>query len=103
MKENKFVYIVECSSGSWDYYCWWIGGIFENPEDAEKYAQSLNEENERVLAIECPVDEELNIDDATDEEVKLYFDWAEANGKAKDWNGAKVKQYPLNKPLEKEN
>lgn len=102
-KENKSVYIVECSSGSWDYYCWWIGGIFENLEDAEKHAQSLNEENERVLAIECPIDKEANIFNATDEEAKLYFDWAEANDKARDWNGAKVKQYSMNKPLEKEN
>lgn len=101
--ENKSVYVVECSSGIWDEYHWWIDGIFENPEDAEKHAQSLNDENKRVLAIECPIqlDEDSNMDDATNEELKLYLDWAEVNSKAKEWNGAEVTQYPLNKPFEK--
>jgi hypothetical protein len=91
-----FVYLVECSSGSWDSYHWWVGGIFEKQEDADKYAQSLNDENKRLKEVECSI--KTPFEDMTDEEETEYYRWWNGNNDAMEWNGAKVKQYPINKP-----
>ncbi len=93
---DGFVYLVECSSGIWDSYHWWVGGIFEKQEDAEKYAQKLNDENKRLKELECPI--KTPVEDMTDEEETEYYRWWNGNNDAMEWNGAKVKQYPVNKP-----
>lgn len=44
---SESVYVVNCSSGSWDCHQSWIGGIFKNFEDAEKLKDKLNQEAEK--------------------------------------------------------
>jgi len=94
----KFVYLVECSAGCWDSYHWWVGGIFENQEDADNYAHALNIENQRLLEVECPFKEPVEDMDLTEEEDDKYYRWWNDHNDAVEWNGAKVKQYPINNP-----
>jgi len=98
-KSVKEVYIVECSAGSWDDYRWWVGGIFESQEDADNYAHALNSENERLLKAECPFKEPVEDMDLTEEEDEQYYRWWNEHNNAKEWNGAKVKQYSINTPI----
>jgi hypothetical protein len=100
---NKVVYLVECSAGSWDSYHWWVGGIFENQEDADKYVQALNAENKRLVEEECPFKGQIEDMNLTDEEDEIYYRWYSKHSDAMEWNGAKVKQYPLNNPASETN
>lgn len=40
MKENK-VYVVQCSSGSWDMYHEWIAGVFDDNELEKDFVSKL--------------------------------------------------------------
>ena len=90
-----FVYVVECSSGSWDSFHWWIGGIFNEAKDAEELKDKLNAEAKRIKD-ECPV--KGNTDDMSEEDEDKYWTYFSTNENAMEWNDAKVKEYPVNKP-----
>ena len=96
---KKSVYIVECSSGSWDSYHSWISGIFENPQDAENLKTKLNDEYKRILD-ECPV--KGNPDDMSDEdEIKYIEHFRKYPEYFREWNEAEVKEYALNEEIKK--
>lgn len=98
--EDKFVYIVECSSGSYDSSEWWIDGIFEKKEDADKHAQELNDEKNRFKELDPPY--RKKVEDMTNEELTEYMKWWDYKFDAMEFNGAIVKKYPLNKPASKQ-
>ena len=55
------IYLVEASSGSYDDYYKWIEKIFYNPEKAEEYKNTYNQELAKKLELakkcsRCPID-----------------------------------------------
>jgi len=92
---DVFVYVVACSSGSWDSFHWWIGGIFNEPKDAEELKDKLNAEAKRIKD-ECPV--KGNKDDMSEEDEDKYWTYFSSKENAMEWNDATVKEYPVNKP-----
>lgn len=88
------VYIVECSSGSWDSYHWWIGGIYNDVKDAEELKDRLNAEAARVKE-EFSI--KYNEDDMNEEDTIKYWEYYEKHEEMLEWNCAKVKEYPLNR------
>ena len=54
MKNPEFVYLIECSSGSWDSYVHRVGGIFLNEEEAIVACDKLNAKIEKILD-SCPI------------------------------------------------
>lgn len=95
MTSNNTIYVVECSSGSYDSYHWWIGGIFNEQKDAEVLKDQLNVEAKRIKD-ECPV--KGNTDEMSEEEEDRYWEHFVSNQELMEWNEAKVREYPTNKP-----
>lgn len=83
------VFVVACSSGSHDSYCWWIGGIFGNLQDAEDLKDKLNAKAEAIQKL-CP---------PFDEDSEEYWDYLIANEKYMEWGGANVLEFPFNEAL----
>ncbi len=95
------VYVIEVSSGSFDSYSWWIGGICDDIELANQIALELNENAERVRK-ECPVQVNDDCEDEmTDEQEKLYWRYHAQYNNEMEWNGAVVKEYSLNQTIRK--
>lgn len=93
--ESKNLYVVECSSGSWDGFHWWVGGIFNEQKDAEALKDKLNAEAKRIKD-ECPVKgDPYEMNEEDEAKWEKYF---VANETSMEWNEAKVKEYPINKP-----
>lgn len=93
MSEENKIYLVECSSGSWDDYHSWVGGIFKTKEAAEMARDILNEKSKEVKD-RCPV--KTKFEDMTDEEENIYWKYKIEN-KEMDWNESVVKDYLLDK------
>ena len=89
---KKVYYVVECNSGQYDDYRWWIAGIFEEPLAAEKLKQEIIKEIEIIRNTEEPynIDEEL-----TEEQYNIWDKWSNENYKAEEFNGVNVVEYPL--------
>jgi hypothetical protein len=94
MEDQKHIYVVECSSGSWGSYHWWIGGIFNNPQDAESVRDKLNAEAKAIID-EAP-HKDKDPDDLSDEEEREYMQHFSNRWSLREWRPAVVKKYPLN-------
>ncbi|MDX9847414.1 MAG: hypothetical protein RBT74_10580 [Tenuifilaceae bacterium] len=90
------VYIVKCSSGDWDDFRWWIGGIYTQKEDALKLKRNLDRKAKRIQG-KCPVKKDLT--DMSEEEEKLYYSYHSEHELWMDWNNATVEEVFTNKPL----
>lgn len=91
---KKVCYVVECNSGQYDDYRWWIAGIFEEPFAAEKLKQEILKEIEIIRNIEAPYEFE-NIEELTDEQYIKWSDWNDEYNQAYEFNEANVVEYPL--------
>lgn len=93
---DEVIYVVECSSGSWDSFHWWIGGIFNKREDAEACICELNAYAKKIKD-DCPV--KGNPSDMSEEDEHKYFTYYHNSGHDNymEWREAKVKEYPINK------
>jgi len=87
--ENK-IYVVECSSGSYDSFHWWIGGIFTNKEDAEQAKDTLNEAAKKVRD-EAP----KKTSRSTGTGSNKWWKYKIKHPNEMEWSEAKVKEYPL--------
>jgi len=89
---KKVCYVVQCNSGQYDDYRWWIAGIFEEPLAAEKLKQEILKEIEIIRNTEEPynIDEEL-----TEEQYNIWDKWSNDNYQAEEFNGVIVVEYPL--------
>ena len=96
---NELIYVVRCSSGSWEESVWWIGGIFTKKEDAIKVAEKLNLDMERKKATSAESPIKKSFEEMTEEELEIYDKWTQDRTDAEDWRGAKVLTYDLNKML----
>lgn len=94
---TDIIYVVECSSGTYDSYSWWIGGIFTNVMDANSHAKKLNDQMAQQLQEPRPIDKVF--EDMTEEEQDKDLDYDQRQYDANEWHPAKVEQYPLNKPV----
>jgi len=94
---EKMCYVVECSSGQYDDYRWWISGIFDNAFDAESLKKEIDKNIEIVRNIPEPF--ELNIDEVSDEQYEVYSKWQTENMHANEFNSSQVVEYPFNKPI----
>ena len=117
--ENK-IYVVECSSGEWDGYHTWIGGIFDTNELAEQCVIDINEEV-RIIKENAPPDPDEIYEKKEEELTESEFDaWcmSEDNNmyelndafyeylsstsninNAMDWNSATIKVFNVNENL----
>ena len=91
---KKVCYVVECDSGQYDDYRWWIAGIFEDVFAAEKLKQEILKEIEILRNTEAPYEFEY-IDDLTDEQYDIWYKWSEEQDDAQEFNGVTVVEYPL--------
>ena len=91
---KKVCYVVECNSGQYDDYRWWIAGIFEEPFAAEKLKQEILKEIEILRNTEAPYEFEY-IDDLTDEQYDIWYKCSEEQDDAQEFNGITVVEYPL--------
>jgi hypothetical protein len=91
--ESK-VYVIECSKGNWSDSAWWIGGVFTDPQKAEKEKERMNLEQKENNTLECPI--KKHIEEMNDEELEIYTKWNDLINDAEDWNPAKVVEYTLN-------
>ncbi len=91
---KKVCYVVQCNSGQYDDYRWWIAGIFEEPFAAEKLKQEILKEIEILRNIEEPYSFEDAIE-LTDEQYEVYFKWRQETYQAEEFNEATVVEYPL--------
>lgn len=91
---SKKCYVVQCNSGQYDDYRWWIAGIFEDVFAAEKLKQEILKEIEIIINTEPPYEFEY-IDDLTDEQYEVYFKWRQEAYQAEEFNGVIVVEYPL--------
>ncbi len=87
------IYILQCSSGSWDGFSWWIGGVFNNINDAEEMKIKLNMEAQKIKD-DCPV--KGNTDDMSEEDENKYWSYHARNEKLMEWGDCLVVKYPLN-------
>lgn len=101
-KFNSKVYVVECSSGSWDSYHWWIGGITLDEQEAHKMCDALNAEAERIKS-ECPYQGDPYGDDITAEEETAYWSYKMKYENEMEWSPAVVKEYPFNQLIPTKN
>jgi hypothetical protein len=97
------VYIVESSAGSYDDYCWWICGIYEDAQTAEDHKSKVLYEIERCKSAKCPI---IGVEDYNDMPIDapesdwLKFDkWSQEKYDADDFNWCRVKEVELNKEL----
>jgi len=102
------IYIVECSSGSWDSYHWRVSYITLDQSKAIQERDRLNLEWEAKKLIPCqfPVDEDGDLIDEenySEEDRIIYLDWWNINHEAKEWRPATVKEYELDKIITKWN
>ena len=91
---KKVCYVVECNSGQYDDYHWWIAGIFEDAFAAEKLKQEILKEIEIIRNTEAPYEFE-NIEELTDEQYDIYYKWRQETNQADEFNEATVVEYPL--------
>lgn len=91
---KKVCYVVQCNSGQYDDYRWWIAGIFEEPFAAEKLKQEILKEIEIIRNIEAPYEFEC-ASELTDEQYDIWYKWSEEQDDAQEFNGATVVEYPL--------
>lgn len=91
---KKVCYVVECNSGQYDDYRWWIAGIFEEPFAAEKLKQEILKEIEILRNTEAPYEFEY-IDDLTDEQFEVWEKWSNKHYQAEEFNEATVVECPL--------
>lgn len=94
---EKKIYVVSCSSGSYDSFQWWIGGIFDDLKMAEDVRDSLNQLAKTVQNA-CPIKYHEDMTDEDDDKYWLYF---AKNQLMMEWSDAEVKEYPLNTPIYK--
>ncbi len=81
---EQFVYLVQCSSGSWDSYHVWIAGVFDDEEKAFDLISELNDEAEAVKAKAPP------------EEEEEYMTYLVENETLMEWKEPKILTFPLN-------
>ena len=91
---KKVCYVVECDSGQYDDYRWWIAGIFEDVFAAEKLKQEILKEIEILRNIEEPYSFEDAIE-LTDEQFEVWEKWNNEHYQAEEFNEATVVEYPL--------
>lgn len=94
---NK-VYVVECSSGTWDDYHSWISGIFTNLNEASKIRDEHLEKAES-LKYEYKEKHDLWLHGRSivpEGERDELFEWIEANENYGDNFNCWVTEYPLN-------
>lgn len=72
----KRCYVVECNSGQYDDYRWWIAGIFEEPFAAEKLKQDILKEIEILRNIEPPCDTN-DWENLSKEQINAWDKWSE--------------------------
>lgn len=89
-------YVVECSAGSYDDFHWWIAGIFLDAFDAEKLKKEIETKIEIAKNIPSPFEED-KLEFLTDEQSDVYCKWWNDNNDAKEFNIAKVVEYPIGK------
>ena len=92
--KNKVCYVVQCNSGQYDDYRWWIAGLFEDAFAAEKLKQEILKEIEILRNIEEPYSFEDAIE-LTDEQFEVWEKWSEEQDDAQEFNGVTVVEYPL--------
>lgn len=91
---KKVCYVVECNSGQYDDYRWWIAGIFEDAFAAEKLKQEILKEIEIIRNTEAPY-EFSDINDITEEQFIVWEKWNNEYYQAEEFNGVNVVEYPL--------
>ena len=90
----KRCYVVQCNSGQYDDYHWWIAGIFEDVFAAEKLKQEILKEIEILRNAEAPY-EFSDINDITEEQYTVWQKWNNEYYQAEEFNEATVVEYPL--------
>ena len=98
----EFCYVVECSAGDYESYHTWIAGIFLNFEDAEKLKDEIIEEIEITKNIPPPDDSKYFESLPIEQRSKIYYEWWHKRQQALEFNTAKVKVYPFDKPISSE-
>lgn len=91
---KKLCYVVECSSGQYEDFSWWIAGIFEDPFAAEKLKTEILREIQTIKDIEPPFNIE-NINNFTEEQYDIYYNWQLERNKAEEFNEARVVEYTV--------
>lgn len=94
-KEDKNMYIIECSSGSFDSYSNWVGGVFSDKNKAQAEVDRLTAEAKRIVE-ECPI--KGNPEEFTDEEDEKYLHYWAKHQKAFEWSHPEIKEVEINKP-----
>lgn len=98
----EICYVVECSAGDYESYHTWIAGIFLNLEDAEKLKNEIIEKIEIIKDISSPYDSEYFESLTIEQRSTIYYEWWHKKQQALEFNTAKVKVYPFNKPISSE-
>lgn len=88
---KKVCYVVQCNSGQYDDYRWWIAGIFEEPFAAEKLKQEILKEIEIIRNLKPPHNNRF----PTKEQEQAMFKFEIDLIAAEEFNGATVVEYPL--------
>jgi hypothetical protein len=81
---TEYVYLVQCSSGSWDSHHKWIAGAFDEESKAFALMSELNDEAEAVKAKAPP------------KEAKEYMTYLVENETLMEWKEPKILAFPLN-------
>ena len=90
-------YVVQSSAGEHDDYRWWIDGIFNNPFDAEKLKDIINNTMEIYKNLPEPFLQDANSKGWTMAQHLEYDNWHSQNSIAIEFKGAKVVEYPFGK------
>jgi hypothetical protein len=89
----KNVYVVQCSSGSYEDYHWWIAGIFFEATAAEELKSKIEADIETAKNSPPPFDEDSEF--LTDEQKDVLANWLYENDRALDFNAVKVVEYQI--------
>ena len=88
---EKSVFIVECSAGLHDDWHWWIDGVYNNIEKAEKRKVKI-EANVKEIQDKCPIQYH---DDMTEDDEHKYYLYLAKHPNEMEWYGCKVNEYKL--------
>jgi len=69
------VYLVECSSGTYDTYFTWIDSIWDDRDNAISRTKEIKDKREKDLKEECPIDESIPFDELTEDQLEAISEW----------------------------
>ncbi len=69
------VYLVQCSSGTYDDYFTWIDSAWDIEGDANLRIAEIKKKRDKMLSEECPVDENIPYNDLTEDQMDAIMDW----------------------------